>query len=44
VADDGTLCPRRFAALKAKVDEQLAEGEELRALIQAKLAGVAVTG
>ena len=34
----------RFAALKEKLDEQLAQGEELGALIQAKLEGVVVDG
>ena len=34
----------RFTALKEKLDEQLAEGEELGALIQAKLEGVVVDG
>jgi type I restriction enzyme M protein len=34
----------RFAALKEKLDEQLAEDEELGALIQAKLEGVLVDG
>ena len=34
----------RFAALKDKLDEQLAEGEELGALIRAKLEGVMVDG
>ena len=34
----------RFTALKERLDEQLAEGEELGALIQAKLEGVVVDG
>ena len=44
VEDDGTPFPERFAELKAKLDEQLAEGEELGALIQMKLEGVVVSG
>lgn len=40
VEDDGRPFPERFAEVKAKLDEQLAEGEELGALIQAKLAEV----
>jgi len=34
----------RFAVLTAKLDKQLAEGEELGALIQKKLEGVVVNG
>lgn len=44
VEDDGTPFPERFAALKARLDEQLAEGEELGALIQAKLEGRVASG
>ncbi|WP_367268157.1 type I restriction-modification system subunit M [uncultured Thiohalocapsa sp.] len=40
VEDDGAPFSERLAELKAKLDEQLAEGEELGALIQAKLEGV----
>lgn len=44
VEDDGTPFPERFAQLKAKLDEQLAEGEELGASIRAKLEGVSADG
>ena len=44
VEDDGGPFPERFAQLKAKLDEQLAEGEELGALIRAKLDRVMVDG
>ena len=44
VEDNGTPFPERLAELKAKLDEQLAEGEELGALIQARLEGVVVDG
>ncbi len=42
--DEGEPFPERFAALKEKLDEQLAQGEELGALIQAKLEEVVVDG
>ena len=42
--EDDVPFVERFAALKEKLDEQLAEGEELGALIQAKLEGVVVDG
>jgi len=38
IEDDGTPFSERFARLKAKLDEQFAEGEELEARIQAQLA------
>jgi type I restriction enzyme M protein len=40
IEDDGTPFPERFAELKAKLEEQFAEGEELEARIQAQLARV----
>jgi type I restriction enzyme M protein len=42
--EDDVPFVERFAALKEKLDEQLAQGEELGALIQAKLEGVVVDG
>ena len=44
VEDDATPFSERFAELKARLDEQLAEGEELGALIRARLDGVLVDG
>lgn len=41
VEDDGVPFPERFAELKARLDEQLAEGEELGALIRRKLEAIA---
>ena len=38
--EDGTPFPERFAALRETLDEQFAQGEELAAVIQEKLAGV----
>ena len=42
--EDDVPFVERFAVLKEKLDEQLAQGEELGALIQAKLEGVVVDG
>ena len=42
--EDDVRFVERFAVLKEKLDEQLAQGEELGALIQAKLEGVVVDG
>jgi len=42
--EDDVPFVERFAALKEKLDEQLAQGEELGALIQVKLEGVVVDG
>lgn len=44
VEDDGVPFPERFAELKAKLDEQLAEGEALGALIRERLEGVVIDG
>jgi len=42
--EDAVPFVERFMALKEKLDDQLAQGEELGALIQAKLEGVIVDG
>jgi type I restriction enzyme M protein len=42
--EDDVPFVERFVVLKEKLDEQLAQGEELGALIQAKLEGVVVDG
>ena len=44
IEDDGVPFVERFTALKEKLDERLAQGDELGALIQAKLEGVVVDG
>jgi type I restriction enzyme M protein len=44
VEDDDVPFPERFAALRAKLDEQFLEAEKLTATIRTKLAGVGVDG
>ena len=44
VEDDDVPFAERFAALRAKLEEQFAEAEKLTATIRAKLAGVGVDG
>jgi type I restriction enzyme M protein len=42
--DDDEPFPERFAALRARLDEQFAEAEMLTATIRSKLAGVSIDG
>ena len=44
VEDDDVPFPERFAALRAKLEEQFAEAEKLTAIIRTRLAGVGVDG
>jgi type I restriction enzyme M protein len=44
IEDDDVPFAERFAALRAKLDEQFAEADKLREAIRGKLAGVAVDG